>query len=819
MRTLPTGTVTFLFTDIEGSTRLLDRLGDRYAEVLAEHHRLLREAFGSRRGVELDTAGDAFFVVFQEAADAVESASAAQRALADAGVSVRMGIHTGTPLVTPTGYIGMDVHRAARVMAAGHGGQVLITQPTAELLGDAFELRDLGDHRLKDLPEPLRLFQLGDGDFPPLRSLDRARLPIELDPLLGRKRELGDLVRLLTREKARVVTLLGPGGVGKTRVATEAAKELVESFDDGVTFVDLSGVRDPELLLPTIADALGIDGDLIEEVGTRTQLLVLDNLEQIIEGASEVARLLVAGPGLAVLSTSREPLRIAGEREFRLRPLAEAPAVELFRQRAVATRYDFEADYRLLAAICARLDNLPLAIELAAARIKVLSPEELLQRLDRRLPVLTGARRDAPERQQTLRSTIEWSYDLLTPGERRLFASLAVFRGGWTVAAAEAVCGADLDTLTSLVDKNLIREDGARFRMLETIREVARERLEAEPDAPDLRRRHAEYFAALAETAAPHLRGPGREWLDRIEAEHENFSAVLAWSLDAGEFELGLRVADSLRGFWQVRSHHREGARWLEQALRTGSRSVTPTTRAAGLNVLGNLLFFEQDFGRAATILEDSLELYRALDDPPRVLDVLNSLGNATWALGDEKRTERIRDEALALARQLGDEYGVARTLHYIGEESRDAGAPDRARRAFEESLETMRGLGDQSFVVASLHGLGDLELDAGDYEAAQGRYRESLTLAYELQAPRTIAGALAGLAATAARTGDVHRAGRLWGAVQRLEERHDLRILDFERQRYERALEPYADDVVFRDGVVAGRTRSQEEAVAEALG
>ena len=819
MRELPTGTVTFLFTDIEGSTRLLDRLGDRYAEVLAEHHRLLREAFGPRGGVEVDTAGDAFFVAFQEAADAVESASAAQQALADAEVSVRMGIHTGTPLVTEAGYIGMDVHRAARVMAAGHGGQVLLTRPTADLLGDEVELRDLGEHRLKDLPEPLQLFQLGGGDFPPLRSLDRARLPIDLDPLLGRKRELGDLVRLLTRERVRVVTLLGPGGVGKTRLATEAAQELVESFDDGVTFVDLSGVRDPELLLPTIAEALGIDGDLTEQVGTRTQLLVLDNLEQIVEGASEIARLLVAGPGLAVLATSREPLRIAGEREFRLRPLAEAPSVELFRQRAVAARYDFEADYHLLASICSRLDNLPLAIELAAARIKVLPPEKLLRRLDRRLPVLTGARRGVPERQQTLRATIEWSYELLTRGERRLFARLAVFRGGWTVEAAEAVCGADLDTLTSLVDKNLIREDGVRLRMLETIREFAAERLEAEPDAPDLRLRHAEYFAALAEAAAPHLRGPGREWLDRIEAEHDNFSAVLSWSLDAGEFELGFRVADSLRGFWQVRSHHSEGARWLERALRTGSRSVTPTTRAAGLNVLGNLLFFEQDFERAATILEDSLELHRALDDQPRVLDVLNSLGNATWALGDATRTERIRDEALALARQLGDEYGIARTLHYIGEESRDTGAPGRARQAFEESLETMRGLGDQSFVVASLHGLGDLELDAGDYEAAESRYRESLALASELEAPRTIAGALAGLAATAAGTGDVARTGRLWGAVQRLEERHDLRILEFERQRYERALEPCAGDAVFRENVTAGRGLSQAEAIAEALG
>ncbi|HET8651458.1 MAG TPA: adenylate/guanylate cyclase domain-containing protein [Gaiellaceae bacterium] len=818
MRELPTGTVTFLFTDIEGSTRLLAELGDGYAEVLAEHHRLLRESFEPRGGAEVDASGDAFFVAFQRPEDAVDAASAAQRALAPIGLRVRMGIHTGSPLFVDGTYIGMDVHRAARVMAAGHGGQVLVSEPTRELVGERFELRDLGEHRLKDLTEPLRLFQLGDEDFPPLRSLDQARIPADLDPLLGRKRELGDLLRLLKSERARMVTLLGPGGIGKTRLATAAAQELVESYQDGVTFVDLAWIRDPALLLPTLAEALAIEGDVLAEVGTRKQLLVLDNLEQVIDAAPDIGRLLVAGPGLAILATSREPLRIAGEREFRLRPLSEAPAVELFRQRAQAARYDFEADYHQLAAICARLDNLPLAIELAAARIKVLTPEELFSRLEQRLPVLTGAKRGAPPRQQTLRATIAWSHELLTPEERRLFADLAVFRGGWTTDAAEAVCNADLDLLTSLVDKHLVREDGTRFGMLDTIREFAVEQL-GMSDIAALRRRHAEFYARLAETASPYLRGPGREWLDRVEAEHDNFRAVLAWSLGEGDLELGLRVAEWLRPFWHVRAHHAEAIRWLERALPAVDALVSPSARAGALNSLGTLLFFQEEFDRAAEALEESLAIYRAAGDLPCVLDVVNSLGNVTWALGDKRRTSKLRDEALTLARQLRDAYGIGRTLHYIGEEARDSGARLRARRAFEESIDVMRGLGDDSFVFASFHGLGDLDLDARDYDAAEKSYCESLSGATSFGIPRLVVSTLAGLASVAAGKGQLHRAGRLWGAVETLEKSRAMRILDFERRRYEAALGQHRADPLFLEGLAEGRRLTRAEAVAEALG
>jgi predicted ATPase/class 3 adenylate cyclase len=816
MRELPTGTVTFLFTDIEGSTRLLAELGDRYPPLLDEHHRLLRAAFGRHGGIEVETAGDSFFIAFSDASAAAAAAAEAQEAPTDTGLRVRMGIHTGEPVVANTTYVGLDVHRAARVMSAGHGGQVLISRRTRDLLDDAYELLDLGEHRLKDLDEPLQLFQLGRDEFPALRSLDQARLPTGLEPILGRKRELAAILRLLTGEKARAVTIIGAGGIGKTRLATEAAQELVESYRDGVTFIELAAIRDPALVLPAIGEALGVEGDVLEQIAAREQLLVLDNLEQVVDAAPEIARLLAAAPRLAVLATSREPLRIAGERTFQLRPLAEAPAVELFRQRARAVLPDFEGEYAELAEICRRLDSLPLAIELAAARVRVLPPGQLLARLERRLPVLAGVRRDRPERQQTLRAAIEWSHDLLDKGERRLFASLAIFSGGWTLDAAEEVCGADLDTLSSLADKSLLRLYDTRFRMLATIREYARERLEEREDFADLRRRHAHFYARLAETAKPFLRGPGRDWLDRIEAEHDNFREALAWCLEDGDLDLCVRIAESLLPYWHLRAHEDEGRRFLQAALKATTADDSETTRAAGLHVLGELLFWQSEFEHAATVLDDSLVLFRRHGDQRQVVDVMNTLGNATWALGDAGRTRSLREEAVRLGWELRDPHRVARTLHYIGEEFRDLGDRAGARRAYEESIDVMRALGDKSFEMASLHGLGDLELDSENHEAAAERYRESLALALELDAPRFVVYSLAGLASTSAASGDLARAGRLWGTVEAMEKRPGLRILAFERGRYERALEAHLDDPAFRAGAAEGL--DPETAVGEAL-
>ncbi len=457
MRELPSGTVTFLFTDIEGSTRLLHELGDAYADALAEHRRVLREAFARHDGVEVDTQGDAFFVAFARAADALAAAGEAQAGLGEGPIRVRIGLHTGEPLVTEEGYVGIDVHRAARIAAVGHGGQVLVSQSTRELAG-ADRLRDLGEHRLKDLTAPERIYQLGDGDFPPLKSLNQSNLPEQPTPFVGREKELGEVLALLGDQKIRLLTLTGPGGSGKTRLAVQAAAEAVDDHEHGVWWVGLQAVRDPELVLPAIATTLGANTDLETHIGDKRMLLALDNLEQVLGAAPQIGGLLASCPKLRLVVTSRELLRIAAEREYAVPPFVEQEGVGFFLGRARAIRADFQPDERVRE-VCRRLDNLPLALELAAARVRSLSSAQILERLERRLPLLTGGPRDAPERQRTLAAAIGWSYELLTPEEQQVFRRLAVFAGGYTLEAAEEVAEADLDVLQSLA-----REEPAPLR-------------------------------------------------------------------------------------------------------------------------------------------------------------------------------------------------------------------------------------------------------------------------------------------------------------------------------------------------------------------
>src|SRR6266700_662834 len=571
MHYLPTGTVTFLFTDIEGSTRLLQQLGDRYSRVLEECRRLLRAAFQEWNGHEVDTQGDAFFVAFARATDAVSAAVDGLHALVihpwpeNVEVRVRMGLHTGEPQLSSEGYVGIDVHHAARVMSAGHGGQVLLSQTTRDLvehdLPDGVSLRDLGEHRLKDLQRPVHLYQLVivglPADFPPLKTLDTHphNLPVQPTTLIGRENEVAAVVHLLQREDVGLVTLTGPGGVGKTRLGLQVAAELADHFIDGVFFVNLAPVSDPALVVPAITQTLGIleaaSQSLLErikeELQQRRVLLLLDNFGQEVSAAVQMADLLTACPKRKLLVTSREVLRVRAEYEFVVPPLAlpdpsslsekvafsHFASVTLFLQRVRTVKPDFQltaANAHAIAEICVRLDGVPLAIELAAARMKLFTPQELLARLSHGLQILTSGARDAPLRHQTLRNTIAWSYDLLKAEEQQLFWRLSVFVGGCTLEAVETICAerddgvrSALDGVTSLIDKSLLQhteQEGydSRLVMLETIREYGRERLTASEEEERIRRAHANYYLALVEEAEPHLKGAQQLlWLRRLD--------------------------------------------------------------------------------------------------------------------------------------------------------------------------------------------------------------------------------------------------------------------------------------------------------------
>src|SRR4051794_7098303 len=643
---LPTGTVTFLFTDIEGSTRLLHEHGDRYADLLSEHRRALRDAFTRHGGVEVDTQGDAFFVAFARASDALAAAADGQAALGAGLVRVRMGVHTGEPLRTDEGYVGVDVHRAARIAAAGHGGQVVISQSTRELVG-ADRLRDLGEHRLKDLSAPERLYQLGDGEFPRLKTLYQTNLPIPATPFLGRAREQQEVLELLSRPDLRLLTLSGPGGTGKTRLALQSAAAAADGFPDGVYWVPLASLREPQLVLDSVSHALGAADGVADHIGQRSLLLLLDNFEHVMEAAAGLSSVLSVCPHMRLIVTSRELLRLPGEQAYPVPPLEPADGEELFLACARAARPDFGWS-EAVPELCSRLENLPLALELAAARVRIMSTEQLVDRLSKRLDMLKAGRGVDP-RQQTLRATIEWSHDLLDEEEQRLFARLAVFSGGCTLEAAEHVCEADLDTLQSLVDKSLVRvREAERFWMLETIREYAVERLGAFGDAESMAQRHAEFFLALAESANLSAdgiaAGHGLSGYAVVLPEQANLRAALDVFIAADKIELATRLVVALEQYW-VTSSPAEGARLITQMLE------------------------------------------RAGELPPELrVRAVRCLAGTTYILGDFETGTRAVEEALAEYRRLGDNWGAAHMLHRLSIEARRTGESERARALVEES-------------------------------------------------------------------------------------------------------------------------------------
>jgi predicted ATPase len=757
MAELPSGTVTLLFTDIEGSTRLLEELGpERYRDVLAEHRRVLRAAFDRRGGYEVDYEGDAFFVAFHDAVAGVAAALEGQAALAGGPVRVRMGLHSGEPLLDPPKYVGRDVHLAARIMSAGHGGQVLISRRTRELV--EVELKDLGEHRLKDIAEPVWLFQLGDESFPPLKTISNTNLPRPASSFVGREREVAEVEKLL--RAGRLVTLTGPGGSGKTRLAIEAASQLVGDFKHGVFWIGLAALRDPELVLSTIARTTGAQEELAAHFGEKEVLLLLDNLEQVMDAATQLAVLLEACPHLRLLITSRELLRVRGEVEYQVLPLAEPDAVELFCARAqVKPSAEVEE-------LCRRLDNMPLALELAAARAKALSPQQILDRLGDRLDLFKGGR-DADPRQQTLRATMEWSYELLTPEEQQLFTRLAVFAGGCTLEAAAEVCDADVDTLQSLVEKSLVRRTGGRFWMLETIREFALHRLEQSGAADALLKQHALHVLGLAEEAQRHLAGPTQaEWLRRVESERDNVRAALAWAFSSGQAALAIKIAAALGRFWWVRGAA-EGLTWLERGL---DADVAPGVRALALDAAGGAAWFVGDAERALALFERALAVFEELGDRAGVARILARLAPPLMQAGRLDEAARLASEAVKINRDLGERGELALSLSLVGAAADEQGDPERASALYEESMELAREVGDTWQVAWTAQVLADLALRQGELAQAWSLGRESLALARETGDDVAALICLGILSATAAQRGDAACAGRLWGAAERLD-------------------------------------------------
>ena len=912
MADLPTGTVTFLFTDIEGSVKMWERDAPAMQVALARHDEILEQSIEERGGYIFKTVGDAFCAAFPTASNALEATLVAQQALLGEGwkdtqpLKVRMALHTGAAEERDGDYLGPPVNRVARLLSIGHGGQVLISLPTSELVRDHLPagvgIRDLGERRLKDLLRPERVFQLTAPDlpseFPPLRTLEGRtnNLPLQPTPLGGREREVAEVTQRLLSSGTRLLTLTGPGGTGKTRLALQAAADLLEEFEEVAFFVSLAALTDPELVTSAIAAPLGVfeaadrplEEGIKEYLREKKVLLILDNFEQVLEGAQFVAQLLSACPGLEILATSRIPLGLYGEKEYLVPPLSlpdperlpslerltQYEAVRLFIERAQDARPDFlvtNDNAATVAEICARLDGLPLAIELAAARVKVLGPQKMLDRLSDRLKLLARGARDLPERQRTLRASMEWSHALLEEGEKILFARLSVFAGGRTLEGIEAVCATEgslpidvLDGVESLVDKSLLREEEGpggepRFVMLETVHEYATEKLEESGEAEELRTRHAQYFLALAEEAEPELKGPRQfEWIERLEAEHDNMRAAFSWLFEVGDIELGLRLAGALRRFWHVRGYFDEGRRRLEQALAKNSRT-SAAARAKALDAVGGLAHDQGDIARAAAaareglklsaradtesrrvasfkrtlgitaeregdyerateLHEESLALYRETEDKWSIAASLISLGNVLVARDEHERAKELYREALILSRESGDPDQYATGLANLGYEHLLEGDHEQATALNEEAARLYRDRGSRGGLVYALDNLAWAALVRGDHERARALHEETLALCRELGDKLIGSESLEGLACAAATRGEDERSARLFGTAS---------ALGYQQAPAESALrEPYLADARSRLGETAwnaawaeGQAMTFEEGVSYALG
>jgi predicted ATPase/class 3 adenylate cyclase len=779
MAELPKGTVTFLFTDIEGSTRLLHELGDGFGELLNQHHRVLRDALARNNGVEVGTEGDAFFIAFARVTDAVNAAAEMQRALAQhrdstgIDLQVRMGMHTGEAQLVGDNYGGLDVHRAARISAAASGGQVLLSAATAHQaqgnsrLDDGVRLLDLGQFRLKDLADPEQLFQLCveglRSSFPPPAGLGNPlHLPPRLDEFVDRSSEIQTIQSLLAER--RLVTLTGPGGTGKTRLATEVGRLSADDFPDGIYFVELAAIFDFSLVPSTIAGTLSLREEgarpIIETVtdylATKQILLILDNFEQVVESAPLISDLLRAAPRLKVMVTSRVSLLISGEHEYPVPPMAlpdprRLPdldglsvyeSIDLFLRRARSVKPDFaltDDNAPIIAEICVKLDGLPLAIELAAARTRLLSPDEILTRLGQSLSLLSKPGRDVPQRQRTLMDAIGWSYELLDPELQTLFLKLGIFRGGWTLDDVDAVANPDgalgidvIDGLESLISSSLVRAWNADdsqtwFVMLQTIREFALQTLAETGELQQIRMIHAGYFAELARKAEPEIFIDNQDWPDRLDLEHDNLRAALQRFMDAGEIQEGLAMATNLWRFWQIRAHLAEGRAWLTQLLDIPKSKEDPAIRGAALIAIGGLTYWQNDYATTRVHYEEALDTFESIGDQHGIAEALYNLGFLFLIEGDTNNSRGFHERSLAIFTDINDDLNVAYAKWGLAMAHVRDGETDEAGRLARESLDTFerhrnwygRSLGE--FVLMQI------EQIEGNFEKVLALTREAL--------------------------------------------------------------------------------------------
>jgi len=793
---LPRGTVTFVFTDIAGSTTLLRELGkEEYARALAEHRELVRVTFGRHDGTEVDSQGDAFFFVFRTPQQALEAASEGLAASKGGRVRVRIGIRTGTPLLTSEGYVGTDVHRASRIANAGHGGQILVSATTATLVeADGFELLDLGKHRLKDLARPERLFQLGSGAFPPIRSLSPSNLPAPTTAFIGRQAELERLKQILASGSARVVTLTGPGGIGKTRLAVQAARESSDRFLDGRWWVPLGPLSDPHLVHSALASALASEeprealtaSDPIARLGTGSPLVLLDSAEHLLPSlAEELAPVIAAAEGATFLVTSRAPLHLESEFEYPIPAMSPEDSTFFFLSRAQAAGIELEPSVAQ-SRLCERLDHLPLAMQLVAAQLKMFTIEQLTDRLSNVLDV--QGERDAEPRHRTLRAAIEWSHSLLSSGQQQAFRRIAIFPASATVEALEQITETDLDTLFALLDASLLRRrddaNEARFWMLDTIREFARERLEEADEVRVIRTRHAGFYRAIASRAGRALDGGTEDWLGVLDAEVENMRDTLSWFIEQGDFEAAQDVAGSVGRYWVERGALAELRSWLDRSL-SGGPHHGPAF-AGAINRLSSAVYLQGEYELARATAEEALAAARLVGDPMRIQYALTNLANALEAMDLLDEAWPIQEEVLRICRDLRAEHPRLLTLALINiaYSALIRGWYEDAVAYSEEAISVARELGDQWSEGVARCNLAEASLRLGRVDLAADHVMDAVSWAVDVSERLLQADCLVVLAGVEVERGAHRSAARILGTSEALRD-----VTGYQIQPAERAL------------------------------